>query len=257
MQKIPFYQAQTLKESSTIKHGFFGNKGGVSSGVHTSLNCGAGSADDPDNVKVNRDLVMQALGYKDSSNLYSLYQIHSDKVIYLDKVPETRLEADAIVTNKPGIALSVLTADCGPILFADAENKVIAAAHAGHKGAKSGIIENTIKMMLNYGAKLGKIKAVVGPTIAQASYEIGPEFYENFVAQEASNKKFFIVSQKNGHFMFDLPAYILQKLQQSGIKTIEDLQLDTCKREDEFFSYRRNCLNNIKDYGRNIAVIVQ
>ncbi len=246
----------TCNNLNNIKHGFFTRNGGHSSGVYDSMNCGPGSNDDAQNVRKNRKAAMQALGYADETNLYTLCQIHSDKVIHIDSVPEKRYEADALVTSTPGVALGILTADCTPILFADSNNGVIGAAHAGWKGAIGGVIENTINQMEELGAKRTNIKVAIGPTISQSSYEVGPEFYDNFLKEDSNNSMFFIPSVKAGHFMFNLPLYVAYRLEKAGIESIEDSALDTCSMRESFFSYRRNCLEGIKDYGRNLSVIV-
>lgn len=239
-----------------IKHGFFMRNGGVSEGVYGSLNCGEGSNDVAGNAKNNRSRAMQALGYENGEKLYSLFQIHSDKVITLNEVPNERLEADGMVTNTPGIALGILTADCTPILFADKNAGVIGAAHAGWKGAIGGVIENTIESMEKLGASRKNIVTAIGPTIAQNSYEVGAEFYDRFLEENKDNSQYFIPSIKVGHFMFNLPLYVYSRLEKAAIGAIEDCARDTCAETDNFFSYRRNCLEGLKDYGRNLSVIV-
>lgn len=246
----------TCNNLKDVRHGFFTNNGGYSEGVYASLNCGAGSNDDPENVRKNRAAAMQALGFADEKSLYSLYQIHSNKVIKLTAVPDDRYEADAMVTATPGIALGILTADCTPILFSDNQNKVIGAAHAGWKGAIGGIIENTIIEMEKIGAVRKNIRAAIGPTISQESYEVGQDFYDRFQEENKENNVFFVPSLKQGHFMFNLPLYVARRLEKAGIGSIEDSSLDTCSDVDNFFSYRRNCLAGIKEYGRNLSVIV-
>jgi len=238
-----------------IKHGFFTKNGGCSEGIYCSLNCGPGSSDDPENVKQNRATAMQALGFRDEKKLYSLYQIHSDKVISLTSVPDERLEADGMVTATSGIALGILTADCTPILFADRNAGVIGAAHAGWKGAIGGVIENTIKQMESLGANRKNIAAAIGPTISQDSYEVGAEFSDKFLEESKANTIFFRPSVKTGHFMFNLPLYVATRLEKAGINSIEDCSLDTCSDTENFFSYRRNCLAGINGYGRNLSVI--
>jgi hypothetical protein len=198
---------------------------------------------------------MQALGFADETNLYSLYQIHSNKAVILTSVPDERIEADGMVTSTSGIALGILTADCTPILFADRNAGIIGAAHAGWGGAIGGVIENTIQQMEKIGANSRNICAAIGPTISQNSYEVGAEFYERFLEENKSNSTFFIPSVKIGHFMFNLPLYVAKRLEKAGIESIEDCVLDTCSDTENFFSYRRNCLAGINGYGRNLSVI--
>ena len=250
---VKFVTCNNLKG---LKHGFFTRVGGYSEGLYESMNCGAGSNDNPENVRKNRAAAMQALGFKDEKNLYSLYQIHSDKVVHLTSVPDERYEADALVTGTPGIGLGILTADCTPILFADKAAGVIGAAHAGWKGAIGGIIENTIIEMEKIGANRANISVAIGPTISQESYEVGAEFRDRFLEENKANSMFFIPSIKAGHFMFNLPLYVARRLEKAGVASIEDCALDTCSDRANFFSYRRNCLEGMKDYGRNLSVIV-
>lgn len=250
-----FITCKNFSKHTGIKHGFFTKNGGCSEGVYASLNCGPGSDDSADNVRKNRDIAMQALGFKDSNNLYSLSQIHSNRVVTLTAMPQEKFEADSMVTATKNISLGILTADCTPVLFADATSGVIGAAHAGWKGAKNNVLENTILAMENLGATRSNIIAAIGPTIAQDSYEIGPEFYETFLTDNPANSRFFTGSEKPGHFMFNLPLYVASKLESAGITSIEDTCMDTCADKENFFSYRRNCLAGIKGYGRNLSVI--
>lgn len=252
--KAKFITCENM-ESHGVKHGFFTRNGGVSMGTYKSLNCGPGSGDNPENVARNREIAMQSLGFADANNLYTLFQVHSNKVVIVNKIHYEKYEADAIVTATPGIALGILTADCTPVLFSDKASGVIGAAHAGWKGAMNGIIENTIDSMEKLGANRGYIQAAIGPTIAQDSYEVGSEFYEKFVEDNQANSHLFIASEKSGHYMFNLPLYVTHRLKASGIKSVENTELDTCALQEDFFSYRRNCLENIKDYGRNLSVI--
>lgn len=252
---VKFIECNNLKKAKSVKHGFFTNRGGRSEGIYASLNCGLGSEDSPDNVKQNRDLAMQAMGFSGAGNLYSLYQIHSDKVVHLTAVPDERIQADAMVTATPGLVLGILTADCTPVLFADNENGVIGAAHAGWKGAIGGVLENTILEMEKLGAQRGNIVAAIGPTIAQQSYEVGGEFYQNFVDNNKAYAQFFIPAKTEGKFKFNLPQFSAYRLEKAGVKSIEDCALDTCADTENFFSYRRNCLAGINGYGRNLSAI--
>lgn len=252
---VKFVTCENLNHDG-IKHGFFMRRGGISTGVYESLNTGEGSNDEPGNARSNRSIAMQSFGFANGDNLYSLNQAHTNKAVILNEVPKERFEADGMVTNTPGIALGILTADCTPILFADKKSGVIGAAHAGWKGAIGGVIENTIEAMEKMGASCGNISVSIGPTIAQKSYEVGPEFYEKFLEEKQNNAQYFIPSVKNGHFMFNLPAYVVGRLENLGLESIEDCGRDTCAEPDNFFSYRRNCLQGLKDYGRNLSVIV-
>jgi YfiH family protein len=254
-----------FSKQTGVKHGFFTRKGGVSSGIYTSLNTGAGSKDDPENVKENKRIALQALAQLPHSlqivadlpedSLHTLYQIHSNKVITVTGAFETRLEADGLVTKVPNIVLGILTADCTPVLFSDDNAKVIGAAHAGWKGACGGILENTVLAMQELGAKASNIHAAIGPTIGQASYEVGDDFYERFIGFTPENAKFFIPSNRAGHYMFDLPAYVESRLHALGLASVTNVKRDTCAEVENFFSYRRCCLNNEGDYGRNLSVI--
>lgn len=236
----------------TTPHGFFTREGGVSDGLYRGLNCGPGSGDAPASVAENRARVAQHLGVA-PANLLSLYQIHSPNVLTVTAPFTERPQADAMVTNISGIALGILTADCGPVLFHDPVARVIGAAHAGWKGAHYGVLENTIAAMEALGATRQNTTAVLGPTIAQGSYEVGPDFIARFAPSE--QERFFIPSAKDGHHMFDLPAYILSRLGALGLKQVHDVAMDTTSNEAQFFSYRRTTLRKEPDYGRQVSVI--
>jgi len=252
MKKIPIITCPELSSFKKIKHGFFTRNGGVSKGIYSSLNVGFGSDDTKKNVEKNRKIALQTLGTK--GKLYTLYQVHSNKVVVFSDDFDDKTKADALVTDKPGIVLGILTADCTPILFADPNAKIIGAAHAGWKGAHSGILENTVEAMKRLGAK--NISAAIGPTIGQASYEVGPEFYKRLVDDDKNNAEFFLDSIKAKHYMFDLPDYVTSRLAELGLKSITNVHRDTCGEEREFFSYRRSCLKDEGDYGRNLSAIV-
>lgn len=239
-----------------LAHGFFGRRGGISGGVYDSLNCGPGSADHSFNVIENRACVQRHFGVG-SGDLVTPYQVHSPKVAIVH-APWNRVrpEADALVTKSPGLALSILTADCGPILFCDPEAKVIAAAHAGWKGALGGILEETIDAMIGLGAARERISAVLGPTISVANYEVGPEFYERFVDDLSSNALYFTPSLNEGHMMFDLPQFIMDRLERAAIGPIANLGQCTYQDRLAFFSYRRSTHAREADCGRNISVIM-
>lgn len=239
-----------------IAHGFFTRDGGVSEGLYASLNVGLGSADARDAVIENRARVARALGVADHA-LAMPYQIHSPDVVVVEE-PWPHGEgsrADAVVTSRPGLAVGVATADCGPILFADAEGRAVGAAHAGWKGAFGGVIEATVAAMEALGARRGDIVAVLGPTISAEAYEVGPEFVERFTAEDPGHARFFRPSEKAGHAMFDLPAFILMRLAASGVGRAENLALCTYADEERFFSYRRTTHRREPDYGRLVSAI--
>lgn len=234
---------------SAIKHGFFKRSGGVSNGIYSKLNCRSASADDPKNVKENRQIALRSLS--NGATMANIKQIHSAYVhIYDNKydIPE----ADAIVTNQKNIALSISTADCVPILFADPVAEVIGAAHAGWKGAHGGIVENTVSTMCEIGASVENITAAIGPCIAQKSYEVGPELYDKI-----ADRNYFTMSKNVGHYMFDLENYVSDRLWQSEITKIDALHLDTYDETNNFFSYRRTTHFGEDDYGCQISIILQ
>ncbi len=239
-----------------IAHGFFTRSGGHSTGIFASLNAGLGSGDDPDLVKMNRETVARALKV-DPENLVTAHQVHSpDAIPVTEAWPfDARPKVDGLVTVKKGIAIGVLTADCGPVLFADAEAGVVGACHAGWKGAVTGITDSTIAVMEKNGARREKIVAVLGPTISQAAYEVGPEFPAPFLREAQENASFFIPSTKDGHFMFDLPGYLTQRLAKAGVGRVHDLAQCTYTDEAHFYSYRRATHRGEKDYGRLISAI--
>lgn len=249
--------AESLTGLSGIKHGFFTRRGGVSSGVYSSLNCGVGSGDDVRLVLNNRARVAASLGVTRES-LLSPYQVHGTTIAFADErwEPGNGPEADGVVTRRPGLAIGVGTADCAPVLFADAEAGVVGAAHAGWGGAFKGVIEATVDAMEALGAKPPRIVAAIGPTIAQQSYEVGPEFRDRFVAVDLNNARFFRPSPKPEHSLFDLPAFVRSRLERLGLASITDLGIDTYADEDRFFSFRRTTHRGEKDYGRMISAIV-
>jgi len=239
-----------------IRHAFFTREGGVSEGIYQSLNGGIGSRDAPENVRENRARMAAALGVA-ATHLVSCYQIHSPDVIVAERpwTRETAPRADAIVTQMPGLAIGVSTADCGPILFADGEAGVIGAAHAGWKGALTGVLEATIKAMEKLGAGRSRICAALGPMIRQPNYEVGAEFVERFVAADSANKRFFLPAPRAGHAMFDLSGYIKSRLERAEINSVEDLALCTYADPARFFSYRRTTHHGEPDYGRHVNAI--
>jgi polyphenol oxidase len=239
-----------------IRHAFFTRRGGVSGGAFASLNCGFGSHDAPDNVAQNRAIAADRLGVT-ADRLVSCHQVHGTTAIMVEN-PWQRREnprADAMATRVPGIALGVLAADCAPVLFADPEARVIGAAHGGWRGALAGVMEATIAAMTRLGARPERIRAGIGPSIAQPSYEVGPEFHATFIAADPENRRFFRPAARSGHFLFDLPGYIAHRLARLGLAAVERTSHDTAAEEDLFFSYRRACLRGETDYGRGLAAI--
>lgn len=239
-----------------LRHAFFTREGGVSSGIYESLNGGIGSNDDPAHVTENRRRMAEHLGVTPSQFL-TVFQIHSPDVAVATTPWDTasRPHADAIVTSVPGLALGVTAADCGPILFADPEKRVIGAAHSGWKGAIGGVLENTIAAMETLGASRTGIIAAIGPLIRQPSYEVGAEFVARFTETDKDNARFFVPSSRADHSMFDLAGYIRSRLERAGILMIDDTGVDTYA-DDRFFSYRRTTHRKEPDYGRNIHAIV-
>lgn len=238
-----------LNRLPTIKHGFFNKMGGCSQGIYSTLNCGTYSHDDPENVLKNRDIALKSLS--NDAKLIEIHQTHSNHV-HLYNGEDHVVDADAIVTDQANIALSIVTADCSPILLADAQAHIIAAVHAGWKGAASGIIENTVDKMCTLGADIKNIHAAIGPSIAQCSYEVGPEFYS-----EINDETYFIKSEKEDHYLFDLEKYVKDKLSANGIVNIDPLGIDTYDKVNDFFSYRRKTHLEESDYGRQISIILQ
>lgn len=252
---VSFISSETLAIPG-IRHAFFTRQGGVSSGLYTSLNGGLGSNDDPGSVQQNRRLMAAELSVA-PENFLSCSQIHSADVVAVSTPwhGSTRPTADGMVTRHSGVALAISTADCGPVLFADNHSGVIGACHAGWKGALSGILDATIIGMEALGARRKNIKAVLGPTISQMSYEVGPEFVERFIDRDTAYQRFFIPSEKNGFSMFDLPGFIGYRFSMSEIGSFENLGLCTYRNEQLFFSYRRATHRKEGDYGRLIAAI--
>ena len=239
-----------------LRHAFFTREGGVSGGIYSALNGGLGSNDDQALVAENRRRMAEHVGVAPERFL-TLYQIHSPDVLLADgSWPATgpRPKGDALVTKTPGVALGVSTADCGPVLFVDPEARVIGGAHAGWKGALTGVLESTIAAMEKLGASRNSIIAAIGPLIRQQSYEVGNEFVARFIEADANNAMFFIPSVREGHAMFDLAGFIRMRLETAGILMIDDLGLDTYA-DERFFSYRRSVHRNEPDYGRHVHAI--
>jgi len=247
-------QAQTLAGRPGLRHAFFTRAGGASEGLYAGLNCGPGSDDDAEAVVENRRRAAGWLGV-DPARLVTLRQVHSPLCLSLEEAPDGRPQADATATRRPGLALGVLTADCAPILLADAEAGVVGAAHAGWKGALEGVIESTVTEMEALGASRPVIAAAVGPCIAQKSYEVGPEFRDRFVAEDESFARFFEPGGGD-RLHFDLKNFVGARLAQAGVGALEILPDDTCPDEARFYSYRRSLHRGKPDYGRLLSAIV-
>ena len=244
----------TSETLSSVKHGFFTRRGGASSGIFEGLNCGFGSSDQREAVTLNRKRVAAAMDVP-AERLATIHQVHSAYVAVVDDtMPPADLRADAMVTATPGVALGILTADCQPVLFADVEAGVVGAAHAGWKGAKSGVLNATVEAMENLGAASGRIRAVIGPSISRDSYEVGPEFYTAFIDDDPETDRFFTPGKGEKHY-FDLPAFGMAKLREAGIENPYWTGHCTYSDPDRFFSYRRSVHANEADYGRLIATI--
>jgi len=251
------YQADNLSMTPGIRHGFFTRQGGTSGGLYKTLNCGSGSKDDRVAVSDNRARVAEHLG-SHHGDVQTIYQVHSADVVIADQPVsrEALPKADALVTRAKGLAIGVLTADCCPVLFADPQAKVVGAAHAGWKGALGGVLEATIAAMESLGAERARISAAIGPTISQASYEVGAEFRDAFLADDAGHAKFFARGASAGKFQFDLPAFVNHKLLKSSLTRVEACAPCTYRNESLFYSYRRTTHRSEPDYGRQISAIV-
>lgn len=243
-------------QADGVAHAFFTRQGGVSQGVYATLNGGVGSRDARDAVLENRRRMARTLGVADDALLVP-FQYHSAIAIVADAKwqADHRPRADGVVTKTRGLALGVTGADCGVILFADPAAQVIGAAHAGWKGALGGVLEATIAAMETIGARRDRIRCALGPTIAQASYEVGADFVATFRAQDEAHARFFAPATRAGHAMFDLPGFIGMRLETAGVARFENLRLDTYADETRFFSYRRTTHRGEPDYGRGVAAI--
>lgn len=249
-------EAPQLSAHPNLRHAFFTRQGGVSEDIYASLNGGLGSRDDPERVAANRAQMCAQLGLP-PDRLVSLYQVHSAEVVTVEApfAAAMRPKADAMVTRVPGLALGIATADCGPILFADAENGVVGAAHAGWKGALTGVIDATVGAMEALGARRNRIVAVLGPTISQASYEVGPDFVAQFRTEAPGMEQFLGTATRPDHAQFDLPGFILARLAKAGIDEATSLGLCTYADPHRFYSYRRTTHRGEADYGRLISAI--
>ena len=238
-----------------LRHAFFSCEGGVSEGVYASLNGGLGSRDDPARVTENRRRMAEQLGVP-PAHLISVHQVHSPDVAVVTEPwnGAPRPKADALVTRTEGLAISVTTADCGPILFVDPKARVIGAAHAGWKGALTGVLESTVAAMEQLGADRGGIVAAIGPLIRKESYEVGNEFVERFIEADAEHGMFFMPGERDGHAMFDLAGFIRMRLENAGVLMIDDLGIDTYA-DERCFSYRRSVHRKEADYGRLVHAI--
>ena len=250
--RSPLLDAAT--EASSIRHGFFSRTGGISEGIYRGLNVGLGSDDDQEKVRENRARVAGWFGLE-SDRLATLHQVHSADIhVATAENRAERPKCDGVVTNEPGIVLGVLTADCGPVLFCDAQNGVIGAAHAGWRGAFDSVLENTVAAMETLGADRAKIVACLGPSISQDNYEVGPEFIGRALTVSKDNDRWFVPSERDGHAMFDLRGMTVDRLGKSGIRAA---MIDACTYADEeaWFSYRRTTHRGEPDYGRQISAI--
>lgn len=237
----------------SIRHGFFTRRGGASSGVFSGLNCGYGSSDQSEIVHINRARVADAMQVAPDA-LQAVHQIHSAKVFTVDTATSDRPRADAMVTAIPGLALSILTADCQPVLFADVDAGVIGAAHAGWRGALDGVLEATLDAMEKLGADRANTTAVIGPCISQSAYEVGPDFMDDFLMDDPDNARFF-AGGSGDRVQFDLPAFGLHRMRRAGIGAAEWTRHCTYADADRFYSYRRSTHAKEADYGRLISTI--
>jgi YfiH family protein len=249
-------QARALSALPGIRHAFFTRAGGVSGGVYASLNGGVGSRDAAANVAENRARMAACLSVT-PDRLITAFQVHSPDVVVAETPwpVDRRPRADAIVTRTPGLAIGVSTADCGPLLLADAEARVIGAVHAGWRGALSGVIESAVAAMERLGAERRRIVAAAGPMIRQASYEVGPDLIDRFITADPDNARFFAPAVRQGHALFDLAGYIAVRLEQAGVAHLDDLGHCTYADPDRFYSYRRASHRAEADYGRHINAI--
>ena len=255
--KNPYIKAEALSALNGIDHAYFTRQNGESKGIYAERNIGLGSDDERAAVLENRARCAADLGVS-AERLATPYQIHSSDVVTVEDVwpAGEGPKADGLVTNRTGIMLGIATADCGSVLFADEKAHVIGAAHAGWRGATGGVLESTLDAMEKLGAKRENIIAVLGPTIAQASYEVGPEFVDNLKALDAQNKQYLKPSDRASHALFDLPRYITDRLAANDIMEAHNLGLDTYADNERFYSYRRTTHKGEKDYGRLLSAIV-
>lgn len=250
---------ERLDENGRIAHGFFGRQGGQSQGVYATLNCGLGTQDDPENVMQNRKIALQTLGIEEKK-IVTLYQIHSNKcVIAQPDWDETGPQADALVTDRDDIALGILTADCVPVLFYGEKEDgacVVGAAHAGWKGALSGVLEATLEKMRELGALESSLRCAIGPSIGVASYEVGRAYQANFIERDPHSASFFTPHEgDDDKLVFDIFGYVYHRLSRAGVPEISGRPIDTYFNDEDFFSYRRSQHHGDPDYGRQISLI--
>jgi len=256
IRKWDMLRSKTLSRIKNIRHSFFTRRNGKSTGVFSSLNCGLNSGDYYRDVFINRSLCANKLGVS-PENLVTLKQAHNNKVIKVDKVwkPEESPQGDGLITNNHAIAICVLTADCVPILIADKKNNIIGAVHAGWKGTVKGIIENTIEAMINLGADSNSMGAAVGPCIGKTSYEVTEEYKDFFLKEDKKNICYFKDCSISKKIFFDLGNYVIERINKTGIKSVERMIFDTYKEKDMFFSYRRSIHQKESNYGRQLSGI--
>jgi len=248
-------KSKILLKVKKLKHGFFNSKGGISKNIYKSLNCGPGSKDKPGNVRKNLELVRKKIN-RSARDIFLLNQIHSNKFIYIDEKYQfkSKPKVDAVITNQKNLPIAILTADCVPILICDSQKKIIAAIHAGWKGAYKGIVDKVIKFMIKKGSKPKNITAVIGPSISIDNYEVQNDFKNKFLKKDRKNKKFFRIKRKK--LYFDLSNYVKSMLLKNKIKKIEKIKIDTFNLRNKFFSARRALSLKHADYGRNISIIM-
>ena len=248
-------RSKKLLKIKNLKHGFFNSVGGKSKNIYKSLNCGPGSKDNSLNIKKNLEIVRKKIN-NNAKNIFLLHQIHSNKFIYINEKYKSKKKpkADAIITNQKYLPIAVLTADCSPILIYDDKRKIIAAIHAGWKGAYKDIINKVIKFMIKKGCKLNNITAAIGPSISIKNYEVKEDFKKKFIKKDKKNLMFFKINKKK--LYFDLTSYIYTSLKKNGIKYVDVLKVDTFDIKHKFFSARRALKLKHNDYGRNISIIM-
>ena len=248
-------KSKKLSRLRNLKHGFFNSSGGKSKGIYQSLNCGPGSKDLSVNVKKNLEVVKKKIS-NSAKNIFLLNQIHSNKLVYIDDNYKLKRKpkADAVITNQKNLPVAVLTADCVPILIYDNKKRIVAAIHAGWKGAFKGIIDKVIKFMVKKGCSLKNITAVIGPSISVKNYEVKDDFMKKFIKKDKKSLKYFKID--NSKLYFDLSQYVYSQILQNKIKNIDTIKLDTFDIKNKFFSARRALKLKHKDYGRNISIIM-
>ncbi|MDR3506620.1 MAG: peptidoglycan editing factor PgeF [Caulobacteraceae bacterium] len=252
---LPVLQSPLLSSLAGVKHAFFTRRGGVSKGIYAGLNVGRGSKDDPEAVLRNRALAADWFGVE-TSHLFSAYQVHSSLAQVVEGPWANPPEVDALVTARPGLVCGALSADCAPILIADPVARVVASVHAGWRGAIGGVIADAVRTMASLGAEPARMVAAVGPCIGPASYEVGLEFLERFLAEAPGSQRFFAPGARGDKRLFDLPGFVLSQIAAAGIETAEWIGADTCANETDFFSNRRAVLRAEGDYGRLLSAIM-